>query len=223
MKKISVVVLMFFSVVLFSCSKENKTTPETKSTSDKVDSVTITKPENPKGLRYQMSKDSKLEWMAKKVTGEHHGTVDIDKGEVFVDNGVLTGGNFAIDMQTIKVLGMDDTSSINKLTNHLKSDDFFSSQKFPTGRFMFTSVTPLKDEKGNNYMIKGFLMLKDIKNEITFPAKVDIVSGKVTGTAEIIVDRTKWDVKFRSGKFFENLGDNLIYDDFTINVFFTAG
>ena len=229
MKKIKLIVLLFSAIVLFSCSKENEKTTgandskDTKNSSGTSTQDSVPKLTRPKGRVLEMSKDSRLEWQAKKVTGEHHGTVSIARGEVYVDNDILTGGNFAVDMNTITVLGMDDTASVSKLTKHLKSDDFFASEKFPIGRFVFSSAEPVNDDKGNNYLIKGFLMIKNIQHPITFPAKVDIVAGKVTCTAEIVVDRTKYDVKFRSGKFFENLGDNLIYDDFTMKVFFTAG
>ncbi|MEO8666380.1 MAG: YceI family protein, partial [Ignavibacteria bacterium] len=205
-------------------SKENKTTDETKAPTNNSASDTVTKLGKPTGMHYEILRDSsKLEWIAKKVTGEEHGTVTIAKGEVYINNGILTGGNFAIDMSTIKALGKDDAESENsQLTNHLKSDDFFAVEKFPIGRFAFTSATPMTDDKGNNYLIKGLLMVKNIQNTIAFPAKVDVVSGKVTASAELVIDRTKWDIKFRSGKFFQDLGDKLIYDDFTIKIFFIA-
>lgn len=162
--------------------------------------------------------DSKLEWEAKKVTGGHVGTVDLSGGTLTVDNGKLTGGKFDINFNTIKVLQLDNPEMNAKLTGHLKSDDFFSAEKFPTGTFVITSVTPLSDGTGNNFTIGGNLTIKGITKPITFPAKVNINGDNLTASADFKIDRTQWDIKFRSGKFYENLGDNLIYDDFNLKL-----
>ncbi|MBK8551458.1 MAG: YceI family protein [Ignavibacteria bacterium] len=162
--------------------------------------------------------ESKLEWTGKKVTGQHNGTVEITGGELFVDNGNLNGGSFDIDFRTIKNLDLQDAAMNTKLTNHLKSDDFFSAEKFPIGKFEMTSVSPLSDGSGNNYTIGGNLTIKGITNPVSFPAKVNVNGDAVTASADFKIDRTLWDVKFRSGKFFENLGDNLISDDIELKI-----
>lgn len=169
-----------------------------------------------------VSSESKLEWTGKKVTGQHNGTVDITKGDLFIDNNTLTGGNFDIDFTSIKVVDITDPETNSKLTGHLKSDDFFSAGSFPIGKFEIKSLAPLSDGTGNNYSVTGNLTIKGITKEITFPAKVNINSGSVTATADFNIDRTFWDIKFRSGKFYENLGDKLISDDFNIKFNVTA-
>lgn len=212
MTKINLAVfLIIISIgILSGCSK----TPET--TDSKKEKTQNTSASN-KGKKINIVvSESRLEWVGNKVTGQHMGTVDIKQGELFVENGNLTGGSFEIDFTTIKDLDISDSSSNAKLTGHLKSDDFFSAAKFPLGKFEIKSLDPASDAGGNNYNISGNLTIKGITKEITFPAKVRVNGDQVKASAEFNIDRTLWDIKFRSGKFFENLGDNLISDDFNI-------
>lgn len=166
--------------------------------------------------------NSKVEWIGKKVTGQHNGTVDISSGQLSVENGDLDAGKFEIDFNTIKVLDIEDAESNAKLTGHLKSDDFFSVEKFPKGSFEITSVEKVSDDKGNNYKVNGNLTIKGITKNISFPANVNVAPDKVTATADFNIDRTEWEVKYGSGKFFEGLGDNMIDDDFNIKFNITA-
>lgn len=209
-KHVSVIVMIIIAAYAFAgCS-------ETKEQTSKTEGKTGQTASN-KGKKLSIvSAESKLEWDAKKVTGGHVGTVDIKGGNVYVDNGKLTGGEYEIDFTTIKVLDLQDPGMNAKLTGHLKSDDFFSAEKFPSGKFEIISAEEITDASGNNYKITGNLTIKGITKQITFPAKVNISGDNLTATADFTIDRTLWDIKFRSGKFFENLGDNLIYDDFKI-------
>jgi polyisoprenoid-binding protein YceI len=160
--------------------------------------------------------------VGKKPTGQHNGTVDISSGNLFVDENKLTGGSFDIDFTSIKVLDITNPESNAKLTNHLKSDDFFSAEKFPIGKFEITSVTPLSGAGDNNYTIGGNLIIKGITNPISFPANVIVSNNSITASADFNIDRTQWDVKTRSGKFFENLGDRLISDEIELKLTIAA-
>jgi polyisoprenoid-binding protein YceI len=162
---------------------------------------------------------SKLTWLAKKVTGEHTGAINVSTGALNVDNNVLKGGSFELDTKTITVTDITDAESNAKLLGHLKSDDFFAVDKFDKAKFVITSATT---KGGGVYQIKGNLTIKGITNEVSFPANVKIDNTKLLATAKIIVDRTKFDIKFRSKSFFENLGDKTIYDDFELNIQLTA-
>lgn len=152
---------------------------------------------------------SKLTWVGKKVTGSHTGAINIAEGS-FVTNGKkVTGGSFAIDMTSIT-----DIDKNERLVGHLKSDDFFSTEKNPKATFLITMITGDKDQ----YTIKGNLTIKGITNEVEFPATIQTDAKQLTAKAKILVDRTKFDIKFRSGNFFENLGDKAIEDNFELNV-----
>lgn len=165
---------------------------------------------------------SRIEWIGKKVTGQHNGTVDIASGELQVTDNELEAGRFEIDFTTIKDLDLENPETNAKLTNHLKSEAFFSTVKFPKAIFEITKLEKANDGKGNNYEVDGNLTIKGITKNISFPAKINIENGKLTSTADFDIDRTQWDIKFRSGKFFENLGDKLINDEFNIKFNITA-
>lgn len=157
---------------------------------------------------------SQLEWLAKKVTGQHNGTVNIKSGSLKFSNGTLTGGTFVLDMTTINDLDLTGTYK-TKLTTHLESDDFFSVAKFPEASLVITKATP-KNGEGSNYEITANLTIKGITNAITFPAYVDLKNG--VAKASFTIDRTKWDIRYGSGSFFEGLGDKMIYDDIEYTV-----
>jgi polyisoprenoid-binding protein YceI len=162
---------------------------------------------------------SKLTWLAKKATGEHTGTVEVSDGSFTLDNNTLKAGNFAIDTRSITDTDITDEGANGKLVSHLKSDDFFAVEKHPKANFVLTSATKAA---GNTYNVKGNLTIKGITNEVTFPATVAVNGKRLTANAKITIDRTKYDIKFRSKNFFENLGDKVIYDDFDINVALVA-
>jgi len=169
---------------------------------------------------------TKVEWQAKKVTGEHIGTIALKSGMLKFQDGKLTGGEYEINMSSIVNHDLTDPEWNQKLVSHLKSDDFFSVDKFPVATFKITEVksyTPKDANDKNNSLIKGEMTIKGITNSVEFPAQINLQDKVAQANAEITLDRTKWDVRFRSGKFFENLGDKLIYDDFKLTVNLVAG
>lgn len=165
-------------------------------------------------------KPSELKWIGRKVTGSHNGTVNIKSGEIQVANNTIADGMIVIDMPSIKVLDLTDPGANAKLTNHLKSDDFFGVDKFPTAAFDITEVKPIAEAKagGPTHQITGNLMVKGKTHPSSFPATVSMKDGTLQATASgINIDRTLYDIRYGSGKFFQNLGDKMIYDDFTID------
>lgn len=161
---------------------------------------------------------STINWLGKKVTGEHDGTIKIHKGEINVDKEQVVGGSFEIDMNTIVNRDLEDAEWNAKLIKHLKSEDFFSVEKFPFVKFDILKVAPLNDPAKQNYnsTINGNLTIKGITKGISFPASIKIENGVLTSFADFDIDRTEWDIKYGSGKFFENLGDKMINDKFNI-------
>ncbi len=167
---------------------------------------------------------SQLTWVGKKVTGQHNGTLKVKSGEAVFENGILAGGKFEIDMSSITVSDLTNPTDNKKLTNHLKSDDFFSSSLFPVATFTITKAEKIDSAKDGepNYTITGNLSVKGISNEITFPATVSLNGDSATAKATAEIDRTKFNVRYGSGKFFENLGNKLIYDTFTVGLDLSA-
>lgn len=164
------------------------------------------------------TKESIVEWIGKKVTGQHNGNIKINSGEFNTDGGRLISGKIEIDMGTIVCLDLTDKSTNDKLIGHLKSDDFFSVEKFPYSNFEITDVKEYKnsDKPEFNSMVSGNLTIKGITKGISFPASITIKDGILNASADFDVDRTEWNVRYGSGKFFQNLGDKLINDNFNI-------
>lgn len=159
--------------------------------------------------------ESTVTWKARKLTGEHFGKVTIANADLDYQNGKIQGGSFTMDMTSITVEDITDESSNKRLTDHLKSDDFFSVEKFNISSL---KITEARTSNGKDYQITGDLTIKGIKNQVTFPATVEVMGNKVTTNAKITFDRTQFDIKHRSGSYFENLADRLIYDDVNLEV-----
>lgn len=159
--------------------------------------------------------ESKVTWHASKVTGSHFGNVPIASANLDYANGKITGGTFEMDMANLTVEDITDAGSNQKLTGHLKSDDFFSVAKFTRS---ILKIKTVKSTGGNNFEITGDLTIKGITKAVTFPATVTASNGTITTTAEIKFDRTHYDIKYRSGSYFEDLADKLIYDEVKLDV-----
>jgi polyisoprenoid-binding protein YceI len=164
---------------------------------------------------------STLVWLAKKVTGEHTGTLKLASGTIETAGNKLTGGTFAVNMESITVTDLKDAEYNGKLVGHLKSPDFFDIANHKTATLVIKSVKAGKE--ANAYDVTGDLTIKGITKPITFPATVTISADKVVAVAKVTVDRTNYDIKYGSGKFFANIGDKAIYDDFTLDLNVVAG
>ena len=161
-----------------------------------------------------VSTQSNINWVGRKVTGQHNGNIAIKEGELILNDGKLTGGKFVIDVASIKILDITDPATNAQFAGHLASDDFFSTEKYPEATLEITSVS------GDD--VKGNLTIKDITNPVAFYATVDVNGEVLMAFGKLMIDRTKYGIKFRSGNFFKDLGDNLIYNDFELNVNVTA-
>jgi len=157
---------------------------------------------------------SNIDWVGKKVTGAHHGTIAIKAGKIILNEGKITGGNFIVDTTSINILDITDADTNAQFLGHLISDDFFGTEQFREANLVINTVT------GNH--IEADLTIKGITHPIDFDAEVQLAGDTVSAKAKLLVDRTKYGMKFRSGNFFLNLGDTLIYNDFELNVSITA-
>lgn len=163
--------------------------------------------------------ESSVNWTGKKLTGEHTGTLSFVKGEMVLNKKKLTGGVFEIDMNSITCTDIQDKKSNVRLIDHLKSDDFLSVRTNPISRLEITKVQQLG---GDEYSITGNLTIKGTTQAITFPATVMVTGELVTAKAYLTFDRSKYNIKFGSNSFFENLGDEMIYDDIDLMIQLTG-
>lgn len=162
---------------------------------------------------------SALAWKGYKVTGEHSGTVKLKSGSLQFTDGSLSGGTFVIDMTSIKDTDLEGEWAA-KLEGHLKSEDFFGVEKYPTSKFVISRAIP-QDTKGN-YKIIGNLTIKETTKEVKFFAHLSEKDGKVTATGKMTIDRSEYNVRYGSGSFFDDLGDKTIYDEFDMAITLVA-
>ncbi len=169
---------------------------------------------------YNIDKNkSTVKWYATKVTGEHDGTVSLSYGKMEMENGKLTGGKVHVDMNSIVVLDIKDAGTNQKLVNHLKSEDFFFAEKHPTAVFTMKEVKYLTgSDREDKYELTGDMYIRGISKEVTVPLTVRKAGESYIAEAKFTLDRSRWNVKFNSGSFFENLGDKLIHDEFNLDM-----
>ena len=152
---------------------------------------------------------STLKWIGEKITtSQHSGSLNFKSGEMTIKDGLVVSGNFIVDMTSISV---EDISGSGKkrLEGHLKSDDFFSVDKHDKA---------LLSIKGSKKTDKGFLVDANLTiKDLTHPIQFNMVSIEGGYNADLVFDRSKYNVRFRSGSFFENLGDKLIIDDIVLS------
>ncbi|MEQ9231352.1 MAG: YceI family protein [Cyclobacteriaceae bacterium] len=155
--------------------------------------------------------ESVINWHGEKIVGNSHdGTIMFKEGSIEVKNGKLVGGSFTADMTSIK-----EGKGAAKLDGHLKSDDFFGVETYPTSSLVITKVAKGKDGAAQ---ITANLTIKGKTEEITFPALFSIENGVAIASAELTFDRSKFDVRYGSGSFFDDLGNKAISDEIKINV-----
>ncbi|MGV3696068.1 YceI family protein [Flavobacterium sp.] len=155
-------------------------------------------------------KKSTIKWVGKKVTGEHSGTVNFKEGNLILKSGKVAGGNFTVDMTSLTATDISGDWQV-KLDGHLKSEDFFGTDRNPTSTLVFKKIAP----KGTGvYTVTADLTIKGITNPVTF----DLAVKGNTASTKFNVDRTKYGIKYNSKNFFDSIGDKAIYDDFELTV-----
>lgn len=158
------------------------------------------------------TKESVVAWTGSSVHGKQEGYAYISKGELMIENGQLMGGTVEIEMNKIEGPGhLRD----NNLINHLKGPDFFDVKKFPISTIAITRVESIN---GENKKVTGNLTIKGITHPVTFPARIEVKGGIVKASGKLVIDRTLWDVRYKSGKFFDNLKDQAIADSIEFNI-----
>jgi len=153
---------------------------------------------------------STIEWIGKKVTGEHTGNISLLKANLEFKDSKLLGGSFTLDMESITCTDLGDVMA-GKLVGHLKSEDFFDVKGFPESTLRFTGV---KHIEGYSYSVVANLTIKGVTHPIEFTTRIK----EHEATATLKVDRTLYDVRYGSASFFDNIGDKAIDDIFEIKV-----
>lgn len=162
---------------------------------------------------------STIGWIGENVIGKkHNGNVTVKSGNFVLNNGALQSGEIIIDMKSITDEDLAGDAKA-KLETHLKSDDFFGVAKHNEAKYVVKSAT-VKDNI--QYEIIGDLTVKGITKELKSNLVIAPNGNGATIAGAIAFDRTAFDVRYGSGKFFENLGDQMIKDDVILKVLLKA-
>ena len=157
------------------------------------------------------TKKSTVGWLGKKIGGQHEGFIQLKEGSLELKNDQVVGGEFTIDMNSITCTDLKDEGYNQKLVGHLKSDDFFGVEKYPTATFKIEKGTKFSDNKAS---VTGKITIKGKTETITF----DVIRTKNVYSANLDIDRSKFDVRYGSTSFFDSLGDKAIDDIFNLTI-----
>jgi len=202
MKKIKFLLLSTTILGFASCGSNTTQTEETPTAETPVVEPIV------EGDTYGVDVSaSKVNWLGKKIIGDdnHDGTIDLSSGSLKVAEGALVGGEFVVDMTTIKNNDLASDEEKAQLVGHLSNGDFFTVDSFPTASFVITSATPEN--------VTGNLTIKGKTAEASFPYTITIEEGTVTAKGQLVFDRTKYGVIYGSGNFIADLAKNKVIDD----------
>lgn len=156
---------------------------------------------------------STVNWTGKKVLGLHTGSINIASGFIDMTNNHIESGEIHIDMTSMVITDIEDRKTRQDFFGHLLNDDFFSVDQFKTSKLVLTGSKKLDNGKSK---IDGILTIKDISHPVSFIVTVEVFTNTLHSLGELEIDRTLYNIRYGSGKFFDNLGDKLIYDEFVL-------
>ena len=208
----SLLIAIFSSLILTSCGKDKPVTSETNEVSTSKE-----------GMVYEIDTlNSRIEWKGYKIvksdqTG-HFGTINFESGDLTIYNGVLESGKFVADMNSLTSVDLkDDAAQLAKLEGHLKSGDFFETEKYPTASYEITKVS--KNATGDyNTLLDGNLTIKGITKPIQFNANVSIKDGAASiATEPKDISREGFNVKFQMP-----VANGVVKDDVNLQILIKA-
>lgn len=208
-----IILLVLLAIFFFNSKKTEAPSEETVQT----ENIDVTEIEQ--GNYSIDTENSFIRWTGKKkilTNWIDEGTLKVNENKIVIESTDLKINPFTFDMNTISANKTGSGKGEDMLSNHLKSADFFDVEKYPTSTFTPTNI---KKTQNNKVEVTGDLKIKDKTNEVNVVldiTKTTENSYKVTGSTTI--DRTLWDVKFGSEKFFSGLGDNVIEDNVDIYI-----
>ena len=161
--------------------------------------------------------NSNIDWIGRKVTGEHSGTLNLSDGFVIWNRKSITGGKITFDMTSIQNTDIESLEWKEKLEKHLMAEDFFFADSFPHAILEIKNHRQTINDKSENIdQIIADLTIRGITHEIIFPLQISQDNYILNAEGNINVNRTSFNIKYKSGTFFEDLGDRMIYDDFIV-------
>lgn len=222
-KKLLYIILALFLVgaIIWAISWNNKTSEslETNSIKNNLEESVVME-EASDGQYLLIPTESSLLWETGKTmvaNYKNQGSIDISEGRFIIEEGQIKEGSIVFDMTSLKVITMTTRGANANLEKHLKSDDFFSVEEYPQAELtIYPSSIVNDDEMSMLYDLKASLKIKGIIQDIELPVMVYQVNDQVIVEGTASLDRTLWDIRYGSDKFFDNLADNVIDDFFTV-------
>lgn len=218
-------ILFLGVIVMFLVSCKGKGN-ESNAAEQTADTLLVSHTDNAGQIYQIVPAATKVFWEGYKpaMGTTHRGAVNVSEGKITVQDGIIAGGSFVMDMNTIVVNDLEGQSK-ERLEAHLKGtaqgkeNDFFNVAQYPRGQFDITKVTVLENDPEANMMIYGNLTIRDITKPVAFKAQVSINNGTLTATTPLFkIDRTEWDIKVLSKKFYDNLKDGFVDDLFGLRI-----
>ncbi len=180
------------------------------SNADKVQTSTAQEIATEKGTVFHLDRaSSSIKWKAYHKGGfdPRFGTLE-SEGSLTLENDAIASGKFTIDMNSLRT--DDDAVDVAKtggktaadLDGHLKNEDFFEVEKYPTAKLDITSVRPFDPAKDKSVLadatnvISGNLTIKEKTVNISFPAKVSINENEVTVQSKFSINRQDWGLTY---------------------------
>ena len=203
--------LFFISCIIINCNSESSSNASNSTVKDQKDkriseiSTTLVVD----------AENSIINWTGKKLASSHEGTLNILAGEIVMNGDNILSGKIVVDMASIINTDLEDEKYKNKLTSHLKNEDFFNVKEHPTSTLVINST---ENYTNLDYRFTGDLTIKGITHSVDFTGIVENTGVSYSADIKLIFDRTLWNIKYGSGKFFENLGDKMILDDIELNI-----
>jgi len=195
-------------IFMIGCGKEEAKKPLIKDTS-----VVTTAASQGSDTLWVDKLNSNIQWIGRKVAGEHSGRIQAAGGFIVLSDGKLNSGEILINMQSITVDDIENPKWNQKLVDHLNNEDFFNVEKYPTAKFIFNEFKG----KGADTHVSGKMTILDKTVPISLILNVVVGQDSSYTTGTVNIDRSKFGIKYKSKSFFSDLGDNFILDDFTLN------
>ena len=170
------------------------------------------------GATYKVDPNgSKITYVGKKVIGEHTGTLTLKSGTIIVEGNKITGGEFVADMNSLTSTDITDKDYNAKYVTHMKSADFFNTEKFPEAKVVIKGSVPTEDKKA--LKVNAELTMLGTTKPISFVVdNLKTTETELTAGSKMVLDRTLWGLKYGSASYFKGLGDKAIKHEFDLAV-----
>jgi rhodanese-related sulfurtransferase len=175
--------------------------------------------ESPSGIFNVDPNRSAVRWIGRNLLNQHNGTVGIASASLAIDQERLVGGNAVMDMESIHCEDIEDPSLASMLISHLRTDDFFLVDSFPTAEFNLESAEPIPDATPGspNANLVGSFTLRGQTQPLQFPATLGLNEEAIALQAHFDIDRVLWGSKYGSGRIYESLGKHIVNDRISIS------